>query len=319
MESPTFDENVFLRQKNHYKKVKPEIKDYKEKLEVFPEFRELEATISQLKQVYDENTGKLEKTEQTPTLNQTQIYYLRHQLVQLYQQQYDWLNTYFPTLQAKKNRAEFHESFSSKQVNFPVLPRGLKNSINDFGFENPYYDRDRKPEAIPNEEEIINGTKPYFDFRNLDHLYYLIQFYEELKDSVKNYPDSLINNLLFTLDFYIEKANLSPQQKLIVEGKKQRLQIKEIRERLNKELGIDHKDNYISTIWNKSLELIRDAVELNYDEFLSKDYEKAWKKCSRCGRVLLRDSRNFVRKTKALDGLTGRCKCCDKEIRQGNK
>jgi hypothetical protein len=46
--------------------------------------------------------------------------------------------------------------------------------------------------------------------------------------------------------------------------------------------------------------LIKEAVELNYDEFLSKDYEKAWKKCSRCGKVLLRDPRNFVRKSKAV-------------------
>jgi hypothetical protein len=65
--------------------------------------------------------------------------------------------------------------------------------------------------------------------------------------------------------------------------------------------------------------LITEAVELNYDEFLCKDYEKCWKKCTRCGKWLLRDSRNFVKKAKASDGLTSRCKCCDKEIRQMNK
>jgi hypothetical protein len=61
--------------------------------------------------------------------------------------------------------------------------------------------------------------------------------------------------------------------------------------------------------------LIAEAVELNFDEYLCKDYDKAWKKCSRCGRELLRDPRNFVKKAKAADGLTGRCKCCDKELR----
>jgi hypothetical protein len=42
-------------------------------------------------------------------------------------------------------------------------------------------------------------------------------------------------------------------------------------------LGIYHKENYISTIWNKAVGLIAAAAELNYDEYLCKDYKKAWK------------------------------------------
>ena len=61
------------------------------------------------------------------------------------------------------------------------------------------------------------------------------------------------------------------------------------------------------------------AVELNYDEFLARNYDKAWKICNRCGRELLRDSRNFVKKAKSSDGLTSRCKFCDKELRQAPK
>ena len=38
-----------------------------------------------------------------------------------------------------------------------------------------------------------------------------------------------------------------------------------------------HRENYISTIWNKAVRKIKDAVELNYDEWLCKDYERAWK------------------------------------------
>jgi hypothetical protein len=47
-----------------------------------------------------------------------------------------------------------------------------------------------------------------------------------------------------------------------------------------------------------------------------KDYDKGWKVCTKCGRELLRDSRNFVKKTKSSDGLTNKCKRCDKEERQ---
>lgn len=85
------------------------------------------------------------------------------------------------------------------------------------------------------------------------------------------------------------------------------------------ELGIYHQENYISTIWNKITQQIADAAQLNYDEWLNKDYNKSWKICNTCGKELLRDPRNFVRKAKASDGLTSRCKCCDKAMRQANK
>lgn len=83
--------------------------------------------------------------------------------------------------------------------------------------------------------------------------------------------------MLWTLDFYIEKANLSPQQLLIVEMKKERRSNKEIRATLQEKLKIDHRENYISTIWSKAIKKIKEAVELNYDEWLCKDFKKAWK------------------------------------------
>lgn len=166
-------------------------------------------------------------------------------------------------------------------------------------------------------EKLKAAGKPYFDFRNEDHLYHLIQFYEELEYYVEKYPDSIIHNLLWTLDFYIDKAKLSEQQLFIVECKKKRMQNKEIAKALQAELGITHQENYISTIWNKSVRLIQDAVELNFDEFICRKLDKAWKKCTCCGRELFRDNRNFVKKSKASDGLASRCKKCDKLIRQG--
>ena len=128
-----------------------------------------------------------------------------------------------------------------------------------------------------------------------------------------------MHGLLWTLDFYIEKANLSEQQLLIVRDKKFRLPNKEISRNLEKELNITHQENYISTIWNKITGLIADAAELNYDEWINRNYDKSWKVCNCCHKELLRDPRNFVKKSKSTDGLTGRCKRCDKEIRQKKK
>lgn len=311
MESPTFDENVFQKDRTIYKKKKISIKDFeKDKLEKIPGMIELWKEIDRVQ--------KLIETEEN-SLTQDQLYYLKHQLIELRTQQYYLLDSESQTIMGKKNKFEFHESPTETHCSYPILPRGVLKTKNDKEFKMPFYDKEHRAAAQLNEQEILEGKKPFFDFRKEDHLYQLIQHYGELQSQIGNYPDSLINNLLWTLDFYIEKARLSPQQLLIVNDKKFRLSNKEIQLHLEEELGIKHRENYISTIWNKAIKLIVEAVELNYDEFLCKDYQKAWKKCNRCGEWFLRDPRNFVRKAKASDGLTGRCKYCDKELRQAQK
>lgn len=316
MESPTFDENIFLKNKTIYKKVKPSID--RDKAAQIPGMEELWKEIEKMDRILKENTGELEKTKDTPTLNTKQIYYLKHQLIELRTQQYYLMDSYFPTIQIQRNKAEFHGNIIDSQMNYPILPRGTMSSQDDQLFKFPKLD-DSPQIKIYTEgevEEIKETYKPYFDFRDPLHIYQLIQHYEEIKDCSQKNPDSPLNNLLWTLDFYIDKANLSEQQLLIIRDKKLRIPNKEIAQHLHDELGIYHQENYISTIWNKCVNLITEAVELNYDEYLCRNYDKAWKKCTRCGEYLLRDSRNFVKKAKAADGLTSRCKKCDKEIRQ---
>ena len=319
MESPTFDESIFQKNKTQYKKVKPETLFKNEKVKDIVGMKELWDSIEKLQDIKDQNQGKKELQEGTPILNQTQLYYLNHQLIELYSQQYLLKDMVFPTIFSKKNKAEYHGNLTDEQLNFPILPRGLFKEEQDLDFMEPYRISDRAAHCIENEEEIINSGKPYLDFRNKEHLYQLIQYYGDLKAYIEYQPDSPIHNLLWTLDFYIDKANLSDQQRLIVEDKKFRYQNRDIRLHLEQELGISHRENYISTIWNKAIDLIIEAVELNYDEYLCKDYKKAWKRCNKCGKLLLRDPRNFVRKSKAADGLTGRCKICDREVRQAKK
>ena len=41
--------------------------------------------------------------------------------------------------------------------------------------------------------------------------------------------------------------------------------------------------------------------------------------CTKCGRRLLRDPINFVRKSRAKDGLSNHCKACDKREREEKK
>ena len=166
---------------------------------------------------------------------------------------------------------------------------------NDEDFKNPRIDRNDCSRAIDLDNKIQyykDSGKPYFNFLDKEHIYQLILNYWDIKIAIENIPDSPLWNLLWTLDFYIEKANLNEQQQLIVRDKKLRLLNREISNNLQKELGIYHQENYVSTIWNKITQLIADAAELNYDEWISKDYDKAWKKCNTCGKELLRSVRN---------------------------
>lgn len=318
MESPTFDENIFQKHKTIYKKIKPSID--KEKAKTIPGMLELWNSIDIMaKELQDLKDKKNQNAE-----DRKRIYYLTHYLITLRKQQYYLMDSAFPTTLAQKNKAEYHPHPTEEQMNYPILPRGVMLQEDDKFFMQPRLMKNFEAAAqhIYTDQEIQDMRekgKPFFDFRNAEHLYQLIQHYAEIQDYVEQIPDSPLHNLLWTLDFYIKKAKLSEQQMLIIRDKKMRYPNKEIAKHLMDELGIYHQENYISTIWNKCCQLIADAAELNYDEYLCKDYDKAWKICSRCKRELLRDPRNFVKKTKASDGLTGRCKCCDKEIRQMNK
>lgn len=320
MENPAFDETIFSKNKTVYKSSKPEKID-REKCKEIEGMEELWKEIDRIDHLLKVSQGKIETaaSEEIPQLDSKQLYHLNHQLIELRKQQYILRDSVFPEQQPRKNYKNYYDNPVDFQMEYPVFPCGVMREENDQTFLKPYLSN-LNFKAIDLEKTIedlkLNG-KPYFDFRDKEHIYQLCLAYYEIKDQVKDQPDSILNNLLWTLDFYIEKANLTDQQKLIVEGKKLRLLNKDICQKLMDELGIYHQENYVSTIWNRACGLIAQAADLHYDEWCCKDYEKAWKVCSCCGEKLLRDPRNFVRKARAIDGLTHRCKKCDAKKRRG--
>lgn len=316
LETPGFSEEIIV-EKNIYKKVKPTIN--KEKAKNINGMKELWEEIDKVQRIVDENKGKIPKTEGTPTLDSKQLYILTHQLIDLKKQQYILMDSSFPIITTNVNRGKFHSNICDQQMNYEILPRGTMREENDIEFMMPRLDTAQSKAVLDKDlENLKKSGKPYIDFRNKEHIYQIIVNYWDIKVEIEKVPDSPLNNLLWTLDFYIDKANFNEQQLLIIRDKKLRLSNKEIAENLKKELNISHQENYISTIWNKITQQIADAATLNYDEWLMKGCAAAWKTCNCCGRELLRDSRNFVRKSKSPDGLTNRCKICDK-IKRGVK
>lgn len=321
LENPAFDEGTLKKEKYIYKKPKPHIDRDDQRIQQIPGMKELWEQIDKLARKIDLATGKIQPNEgeEVPQLDSKQLYHLKHWLIDLRKEQYKLKDTVIQEMAPPKNYGHYYNSPIDFQMNYPVFPCGIASKENDEDFKHPYMNgRPFVAKDLDHEIEVLrqNG-KPYFNFLDKDHIYQLCLKYYEIKDFAEHYPDSPLHGLLDTLDYYIEKANLSEQQKLIVEGKKKRLLNKEICEQLMSQLGIYHQENYVSTIWNKACQLIADAADLHYDEWCCKDYEPAWKKCNCCGELLLRDPRNFVRKTKAPDGLTNRCKRCDQKKRRG--
>lgn len=320
MESPTFDETIFNQNYRIYKSSKPEKID-REKFQDIPGMKELWKEIDKIDRILKVNQGKEAPAdnEDIPTLTSKELYHLNHQLIELRKQQYILKDSVYPEQIAAKNYGIFFSNPTDSQLNYPVFPCGTLKKEKDPDFYHPYAaDHQFQASNIEDQiEELRRNNKPYFNFLDKEHIYQLCLAYYEILDFASRFPDSPLNGLLWTLDFYIEKANLSEQQKFIVECKKKRMLNKDICLALKKELGISHKENYVSTIWNRVCGLIADAADLNYDEWCCQNFEKAWKTCSCCGQRLLRDPRNFVRKTKAIDGLTNRCKKCDQKKRRG--
>jgi hypothetical protein len=312
MENPLFNENSLKPEQKIYKKVKPTIDRDRDK--DIPGIQELWKIIDHQQKIIDFNDGKevtLDEGEKLPQLNEKDLYQARHHLIEMRRQQYTLKDFAKPPILLQGNKGEWYNDPVNSHLSFMVLPRGVVGVKNDLKFANP--------RLYPSYDTCFAAKKQVdkvFDFTNPQHVVQLTLFYSELAEMVENCPDSPIWNLLWTLDFYFEQSNPSEQEKIIFRLKKERHSNKEIVDQIKRELGVTHQENYISTLWrNRICDGIVAAAELNYDEWLCRNYDKAWKTCIDCGETLFRDERIFCKKSKAKDGLVSRCKCCERKQR----
>lgn len=163
------------------------------------------------------------------------------------------------------------------------------------------------------------ATKVFFDFRNEEHVYQLILLRRSLSILNKE-EDSTIPQLFDTLDYYIGEADLTEAQREILDLKFQHKENQDIAGLINRKYGKNYAPNYISTIFKqKIVKKICEAVSLHYEKISNLFFEEEFKKCSCCGRELLKREDFFMRRKKAPDGFNGRCKLCDREKRKEKK
>ena len=267
-------------------------------------------------------------------LTQFQYLKLRHLLVELRRQQYTLGDSIFTTVVgAQESRAP---SPSKEPPNFdvdiPVFPLGVQEELIFRDFEEllPETFSEKELQKISKlywdkkEEEIRTKWQDifYFDFRNLEMVYQLFLDLEEFTADQEG-VDSFFNTgskLLRALWFYVRQADLPPIQQRILRMKIQKMKNQEIAAAINAEFEKNYTTNYISTIFRqKIIPAINAAADYHERIVGSLFFEEEFKICSKCGRRLLRDPINFVRRSRAKDGLSNHCKKCDKEEREKKK
>lgn len=348
MESPTFSENSIydlystLPKKNREVFSREEIRKKASSLQLEP-FETLWKEIDQTELItnfFEIEKGKREKpprnellqrfSEQeieylknrAKKLNQFTYLKMRHLLVELRREQYTLRDSILPRHVSFSKTPPHQFSDESSELFFPILPLGSFNKLffQDFDKLIPGFFSEKELSFISRtywekkkeEKSIQNEKKSYFDFRNLEMVYQLFLDLESLSEVNKD--------LLDTFWYYVKQANLSEIHQKILQLKISKRKNQEIAEIVNKEFNKNYTVNYISTIFRQKIIPAINTAAIYHEKVIgSIFFEEDFKVCSKCGKTLLRDPENFVRRSRAKDGLSNHCKKCDKEERDKKK
>ena len=262
--------------------------------------------------------------------NQFKYLKMRHQLVEMRQQQYTLRDSYKQVVMVDSQPMMTVVSDPDIEAEIEVLPLGVVGrSMRPFDI---FVSWDRLiPEnygeaalkAISDFYWKKQNYKPtsnqfFIDFRELEHVYQLFMTYFELEGSAaEDKLDSQLQNLLDTLNFYIERAELSELQQEILDLKIRKVKNEDIAIQINKKYGKTYTPNYISTIFRQRIiPKINEAAAFHEKIVSNLFFEEEFKTCPGCGKTLLKCPENFTRKSRAKDGYTSRCKKCEKLARK---
>lgn len=357
MEQPTFNEaslqplgatryttkkEVFSREEA-LREASPTVRD--SFLALFSEIDRLDFLIAQ----YELNHGKRTKPiraelvkrfsqeeiaqMQEKVTHWNQYHYLkqRHQLVEMRREQYTLRDSYKKIMFTQNDDAYQEATIIDFDAGVEVLPLGIKYRGILPGVIFRKWD-DLNPKSVPvdllpnisrlywEKKNFAPSTRQqWFDFRELEHVYQLLNWQIELQDSVERAdPESNLGFLLETLAFYVEQAELTDIQREILDMKLRKCKNVDIAWDINHKYGKTYTANYISTIFRQRIiPKINDAARYHEKVISNIFFEEEFKECSTCKRIMLRDPDNFTRKSRANDGLSSRCKSCEKKARQG--
>ena len=137
--------------------------------------------------------------------------------------------------------------------------------------------------------------------------------YTRLRQESKGVFDNYTWYIMEDFDDVLERAlEPYPLYRKLVEMKIDGYQNIEIQEELEKEFGIRHSVEYISSLWRKKIpSIIASQAEDDYLDWYYLNVEKGkYKRCSRCGRIKLAHNKYFSKNKTSKDGWYSICKEC---------
>ena len=161
----------------------------------------------------------------------------------------------------------------------------------------------------------------FFDFGELEHVYELFGQLVELEEELDALPiESNLGKLIATLKYYIALTDLTEAHQEILDLKISKQKNQDIADIINKKYGKSYTANYISTIFRqKIIPHINETANFHALIIENMCFEENFKKCHGCGKWLLIDAENFVRKSRSKDGFSTKCKKCDRADRERKK
>jgi hypothetical protein len=258
----------------------------------------------------------------------TEYAYLKKRklLVEKRTEQYQWKDTYTPPLILRHAPKTANEPSPppALSADIPVFPLNISTPITPKIF--PESGNFPAPDDFTEKElralsQILwaptPSSKVYFDFRDPSHLYALTHLYSEIwDDPAQSTASSTLRDFFSAFFYYRNLTELSPIYDELLSLKMAHYSNAQISQLLNKKYGRTYGENYISTIYRKKiLPKIAETVRAHQEVCAELFFPENFKKCKDCGKTLLRNTNNFIRKTKSADGFSPRCKHCEKILR----
>ena len=279
-----------------------------------------------LRRFSEEDRQEIENAAQQ--LNQYNYLKKRHELIELRREQFTLQDSFQTTINLHQNFLSFFNGSISFETDINVLPLGLAaGPMKELIFNKEFDPAALNEEQLQKISDFIWKKKNKvdsnsLDFRNLEVIYQIYLFKEDFIDQIEKEKEAHqlegnLKDLLDTLDFYESITDLTEVQLEILRLKEKHIKNSDIASYINKKYGKSYTANYISTIFRqKIISKINEAVELHRETIENCFFPENFKKCSDCGRVLLLDGRNWVRKARSKDGFQNKCKRCEREGRK---
>ena len=357
MESPTFNEASLRRPTEARTKIAREVFDRNEALAQCPPhmrsiFEELFARIDKLElsiHWYEFDHGKRKEEPRaalqkrfTPeeinaarktasTWNQYKYLKQRHLIVELRREQFTLRDSYIERhMRHTPPEPDLDPTSLDFDAEIPVFPLGLVGApFSELVFKqaddlNPTTYTEKELDVLTrhywNKKEQ-SRPQLYFDFGELEHVYELFGQLVELEEELDALPiESNLGKLIATLKYYIALTDLTEAHQEILDLKINKQKNQDIADIINKKYGKSYTANYISTIFRQKI-IPRINETANFHALIIENmcFEENFKKCHGCGKWLLIDAENFVRKSRSKDGFSTKCKKCDRADRERKK